>query len=582
MSIQKDSIILAYTNTVKLDIASGTDHESGARRAYRACDRFIGLGSQQKDGQAIAWQMDTETGVGYLLAGDGVKVSIEDYRWAIGKIGEVSSMSRSQIVSDVLQDLWADGRRVYEITRCEEERFTCDCDGDCTFMRSLLDILSGIGGVLLFAFSGENGSVMVSIREEIPLRIISTLSIGFPEFKVTEVMRDSRKITGCTIHDLRRLMGCAMSAAIAEACGEAGDCCRTKTVIEDMGLSVRAYNCLKRYGINTVEELDLYEDDELLKFRNLSPKILEEIRGKQEEYRRGLKPREVKSGISCSTVKLDGLVGLESVKEQVKKITAFARMKADLKKQGRPDVPVSLNMQFTGNPGTAKTTVARILAEVFCELGLLNSGEPVEVGRADLIASYMGQTADKVKKVFERADGKLLFIDEAYSLIDGQRGEYGDEAVSTIVQEMENRRDRTIVIFAGYPDEMEDFIALNPGLRSRVPFTLRFDDYSVDEMVRITGIEAERRGFAIDSKAMAKVSSLCAKAAHRPDMGNGRFCRNLIEHAILDYASRVYGSSGDTGPVVNDFTLVAEDFAMPEEDLSARRAGRPIGFGLAS
>ena len=188
---------------------------------------------------------------------------------------------------------------------------------------------------------------------------------------------------------------------------------------------------------------------------------------------------------------LDSLIGLKEVKSQVRKIAAYARMKRDMAVKNKNDVSMVLNMTFVGNPGTAKTTVARILAGILFESGLLKSADPLEVGRADLVGKYVGHTADKVRNVFDDACGRLLFIDEAYALVDSRRSDFGDEAINTIVQEMENRRSDTIVVFAGYPDEMEEFFSRNPGLRSRVPFHITFPDYSAEEMVRITELEAE-------------------------------------------------------------------------------------------
>ena len=191
---------------------------------------------------------------------------------------------------------------------------------------------------------------------------------------------------------------------------------------------------------------------------------------------------------------------------------------------------ISLNMEFSGNSGTAKTTVARILAGILYETGLISDRELVEVGRADLVARYEGQTAEKVRDVFRRAKGKLLFIDEAYSLLEEREGAFGDEAISTIVQEMENRREDTIVVFAGYPDKMDEFFSRNPGMRSRVPFRIDFPDYSTEEMAEIVELEARKRGFSIEAGSREKIMEICTLAAGRPDAGNGR--NNLRDHGL--------------------------------------------------
>jgi SpoVK/Ycf46/Vps4 family AAA+-type ATPase len=207
-------------------------------------------------------------------------------------------------------------------------------------------------------------------------------------------------------------------------------------------------------------------------------------------------------------------------------------------------------------------------------MGILSSQEPLEVGRADLVAGYVGQTAGKVRDVFERAKGRLLFIDEAYSLADG-RGGYGDEALSAIVQEMERSPGDPIVIFAGYPDEMEELFTLNPGLRSRVPFTVRFPDYTADEMAQITEMEARKRGFEVSEEGKVRILSICRGAQGGEETGNGRFCRNLAENAILCYAARACGDM-NAFPV-GERILTDKDFTEPR----VQRTARPrtvIGF----
>ena len=274
---------------------------------------------------------------------------------------------------------------------------------------------------------------------------------------------------------------------------------------------------------------------------------------------------------------LETLIGLNEVKMQVKKIAAFAKMQKEMKAQGKGNLSVALNMEFSGNPGTAKTTVARILAGILNQVGILESAEIVEVGRASLVAGYVGQTAERVREVFRSAKGKVLFIDEAYSLVEHWEGGYGDEAINTIVQEMENNREDTVVIFAGYPKQMEDFFARNPGLRSRVPFKIGFCDYSLEEMLKITALEAERSGFTLAPEAEETVKKLAAPEERQSGFGNGRFCRNLVENALLSYALRVYGEDeGTVTEATHDFVLRPEDFSAPEISAEAKRAA--IGF----
>ena len=363
--------------------------------------------------------------------------------------------------------------------------------------------------------------------------------------------------------------------------GETSDQEPDSLFLDELDLSVRTYVCLNRAGIYTLGDLRKMSREDLAKIRNLGSRSLEEVINKLASM--GLSLQGEQQPPSSSQM-LAQLIGLKDVKEQVRKIAAFARMKKDMETLGRTSVPVALNMEFVGNPGTAKTTVARILAGIFQEIGILSSSQIVEAGRADLVAGYIGQTAINVKSVFKRARGKLLFIDEAYSLASDSQRDFGYEAINTIVQEMENSRSDTVVVFAGYPEEMENFFSMNPGLRSRVPFRISFPDYSTDEMAQIVALEAQKRGFSLCSRALEKAVSLCGEAKHRSDAGNGRFCRNLVENAILGYALRVYGEGAEAADgAEKDFILAEEDFSLPDnmqaipERQEAKKTA-PIGF----
>lgn len=206
-------------------------------------------------------------------------------------------------------------------------------------------------------------------------------------------------------------------------------------------------------------------------------------------------------------------------------------------------------MLFTGNPGSAKTTCARLLAGILKDRGLLASGEFVECGRSDLVGKYVGWTAIIVKEKFKQAQGGVLFIDEAYALNSDDK--FGPEAINTIVQEMENHRDDVIVIFAGYPEPMEDFLQSNEGLRSRIAFHLNFPDYNAEEMTEIFALMMKEQGYTCSKRFLEKAHDLLAEAVTHADFGNGRFARNLLEQTIMKQSARLIHLSEGTDSLPN-------------------------------
>ena len=271
------------------------------------------------------------------------------------------------------------------------------------------------------------------------------------------------------------------------------------------------------------------------------------------------------------------MIGLESVKDVISKSVSFFKFQQMYKERNLPVENPARSMIFTGNPGTAKTTVARLAAKIFRDNNLLPNGKLIEVGRADIVGEYVGQTAPLVKEIFRKAKGSVLFIDEAYSLVDDRDGLYGDEAINTIVQEMENHRDDTIVIFAGYPDKMEQFMNKNPGLRSRIAFHVDFPDYSESELMDITKLMMKNKGMTLSDDAEQKLAKIFSEAVKLHDFGNGRFVRNLLEQAVMNLANRLSDMSSS---VISDkelTTLVADDFEMPKLCANKKTVNR-IGF----
>ncbi|MDR1734264.1 MAG: AAA family ATPase [Oscillospiraceae bacterium] len=259
---------------------------------------------------------------------------------------------------------------------------------------------------------------------------------------------------------------------------------------------------------------------------------------------------------------LNDLIGLENIKQDVNSIVNLIKIRKMRTERGMKNAAMSLHMVFSGNPGTGKTTIARLLSEIYYHLGVLSKGHLTEVDRAGLIAAYVGQTAIKVKTVVESALGGVLFIDEAYTLTPSGESDYAQEAVATLLKMMEDHRDDLIVIVAGYMDKMEEFLSSNPGLRSRFNKFLFFADYKPEELYGIFELQCKKAGLQCTDFTAEQVKIFFAnRYEHRPEnYANARDVRNYFEKALANQANRLAAMETVTDEDLG--TLVLEDVAQ--------------------
>ena len=256
---------------------------------------------------------------------------------------------------------------------------------------------------------------------------------------------------------------------------------------------------------------------------------------------------------------LDALVGLKAVKDEIARLTSLLQIQALRAERGMPTIETSHHLVFTGNPGTGKTTVARLLSQIYRAVGVVSKGHLIETDRSMLVAGFVGQTATKTAAVLQSALGGMLLIDEAYSLARGGADDFGREAIDTLVKFMEDNRDDIGIVAAGYPTEMQDFIDTNPGLKSRFTRTINFADYTDAELVTIFLALGEKNHYSPTDDAIIKLHALLAAQPRDAGFGNARFIRNLFEDAVGRQAQRLTALEDPTDEQLT--TLVADDLA---------------------
>ena len=318
--------------------------------------------------------------------------------------------------------------------------------------------------------------------------------------------------------------------------------------------------------------LDVEETD-----KNHLPEVVSEGKNREGVPPVVKTPPAVRKTLKESLDELDALIGLQEVKNEVHKLADFVLVAKEREKKGLKVPKVSYHYVFTGNPGTGKTTVARILGDIYRELGLLKSGHLVETDRSGLVGTYIGETAQKTNALIDSALDGVLFIDEAYALASGNKSDYGAEAIATLLKRMEDDRDRLVVIVAGYSEEMNSFLDTNSGLRSRFNRSIKFPDYSADELAAMFRMRAKQNQFLLSPNLESGLVPLMIKAIKYKDrqFGNGRFVRNLFESAVERQATRLATENNLSKEQLMTLTLAdvdTKDSSFGQDELTLEQA----------
>ena len=291
---------------------------------------------------------------------------------------------------------------------------------------------------------------------------------------------------------------------------------------DNLSPSEEVFHLLEKGKISPVTAFTLLQEEQ-------EPKIKSSKKGKEI------------NNVEDILKELDSLVGLNTVKKLVRELQAFVEIQKRREDAKLATEPLVLHMIFKGNPGTGKTTVARIIGKLMKEIGVLQKGHILELERADLVGEYIGHTAQKTKDQLKKALGGVMFVDEAYSLARGGEKDFGKEAIDTMVKYMEDHKNNLILILAGYEEEMTNFLKINPGLKSRFPIHIDFPDYNISELLSIGDQMLKEREYELDSEARDELTKILIRKLTGQSRyeGNARLVRNLIEKAIRKQALRL-------------------------------------------
>jgi hypothetical protein len=534
------------------DANQGVVAKNGSDPTVRRCVldgcRDIGISvTDQASGRFEDCEITRSGGTAVHIA-DGGSPAVTGCRISDGKLGVLVAKARGRFADLDLRDLTGVALRTRDgatatfagvrIERCESGLYATG-DGNTLELTDvrIMDV-NNAGAYLADSTRLTIGKAVIDRAGSIALRALGNCHLTVRDCEITEPGTDGAMLTGDAT-----LVAQNLTVTGAGCCGVIGkDTAR-------LYVSGSAFRGGKGAGIRTegsasgrVSDCDSTDNAGQAVIRNKTVRF-DDVR--TESAQQEPKPDDAGESEKDPMVELAELIGLAAVKKQVRVQANLVRVAAHRREVGLPEPPMSRHLVFSGPPGTGKTTVARLYGRILARLGSLAKGHLVEVSRGDLVGEYLGHTAQKTRQAFERATGGVLFIDEAHSLARkfGANHDFGQEAIDELTKLMEDHRDEVVVIAAGYPDEMRDFLATSPGLRSRFTRTVEFPRYQPDELVEIVRLLVGKHSYRLDPGAVERLGEHFRRRDHTGTPGNGRDARTLFEMMIEKQAERLAESS---------------------------------------